>query len=203
MLVASDVAARGLDIPEVSHVFNYEVPISAEDYVHRIGRTGRAGREGHAFTIFTPKETKFVEAINKLIKKEIPVAELEEFSNSARKKTTKSKTTKTKKEEAVKENLSQEAVDAEPINTPQKRSASSTPTKNKDKHKEKEETGRGSRNRQKPVVGLGDHVPAFLLRTAPKATPEKKKSTTPRRRKTVSENNVETAVTETPAAEDI
>ncbi|MCB1379463.1 MAG: DEAD/DEAH box helicase, partial [Alphaproteobacteria bacterium] len=52
-LIASDVAARGLDIPEVSHVFNYDVPTHAEDYVHRIGRTGRAGREGHAFTMVT------------------------------------------------------------------------------------------------------------------------------------------------------
>jgi superfamily II DNA/RNA helicase len=50
LLVASDVAARGLDIPDVSHVFNFDVPIHAEDYVHRIGRTGRAGRSGAAFT---------------------------------------------------------------------------------------------------------------------------------------------------------
>ena len=53
LLVASDVAARGLDIPDVSHIFNYDVPIHAEDYVHRIGRTGRAGRSGKAFTIAT------------------------------------------------------------------------------------------------------------------------------------------------------
>ena len=51
--IASDVAARGLDIPEVSHVFNYDVPIHSEDYVHRIGRTGRAGREGHAYMLVT------------------------------------------------------------------------------------------------------------------------------------------------------
>ncbi len=51
LLVASDVAARGLDIPDVSHVFNFDVPIHAEDYVHRIGRTGRAGRSGKAFTL--------------------------------------------------------------------------------------------------------------------------------------------------------
>jgi superfamily II DNA/RNA helicase len=56
LLVASDVAARGLDIPDVSHVFNFDVPIHAEDYVHRIGRTGRAGREGAAFTlVFAPR----------------------------------------------------------------------------------------------------------------------------------------------------
>jgi superfamily II DNA/RNA helicase len=66
-LVASDVAARGLDIPEVSHVFNYDVPIHAEDYVHRIGRTGRAGRSGKSFTIATRSDTKYVDAIEKLI----------------------------------------------------------------------------------------------------------------------------------------
>ncbi|TIU22876.1 MAG: DEAD/DEAH box helicase, partial [Mesorhizobium sp.] len=59
-LVASDVAARGLDIPDVSHVFNYDVPIHAEDYVHRIGRTGRAGRSGKSFTIATRSDTKYV-----------------------------------------------------------------------------------------------------------------------------------------------
>ncbi len=67
LLVASDVAARGLDIPDVSHVFNYDVPIHAEDYVHRIGRTGRAGRSGKSFTIATKSGTKYVDAIEKLI----------------------------------------------------------------------------------------------------------------------------------------
>jgi superfamily II DNA/RNA helicase len=65
-LVASDVAARGLDIPDVSHVFNFDVPIHAEDYVHRIGRTGRAGRLGKAFTIVTRSDTKYLDAIEKL-----------------------------------------------------------------------------------------------------------------------------------------
>jgi superfamily II DNA/RNA helicase len=67
LLVASDVAARGLDIPDVSHVFNYDVPIHAEDYVHRIGRTGRAGRSGKSFTIATRADTKYVDAIERLI----------------------------------------------------------------------------------------------------------------------------------------
>jgi superfamily II DNA/RNA helicase len=67
LLVASDVAARGLDIPDVSHVFNYDVPIHSEDYVHRIGRTGRAGRSGKSFTIVTRNDTKYVDAIEKLI----------------------------------------------------------------------------------------------------------------------------------------
>ena len=66
LLVASDVAARGLDIPDVSHVFNFDVPIHAEDYVHRIGRTGRAGRSGKAFTIVTRSDTKYLDAIERL-----------------------------------------------------------------------------------------------------------------------------------------
>jgi superfamily II DNA/RNA helicase len=71
-LIASDVAARGLDIPEVSHVFNYDVPIHAEDYVHRIGRTGRAGRQGQAFMLVTRLESKQFKAIEQLIRKPIP-----------------------------------------------------------------------------------------------------------------------------------
>lgn len=66
LLVASDVAARGLDIPDVSHVFNYDVPTHSEDYVHRIGRTGRAGRFGKAFTIVTKADQKYIDAIEKM-----------------------------------------------------------------------------------------------------------------------------------------
>ena len=71
LLVASDVAARGLDIPDVSHVFNFDVPIHSEDYVHRIGRTGRAGRSGKSFTLVTRSDTKYVDAIEKLIGQDI------------------------------------------------------------------------------------------------------------------------------------
>ena len=74
LLVASDVAARGLDIPDVSHVFNFDVPHHADDYVHRIGRTGRAGRSGVAITIVAPAEQKSVTAIEKLIGQSIPWA---------------------------------------------------------------------------------------------------------------------------------
>ncbi|MRG57380.1 DEAD/DEAH box helicase [Phyllobacterium sp. SYP-B3895] len=71
ILVASDVAARGLDIPDVSHVFNFDVPIHSEDYVHRIGRTGRAGRSGKAFTLVTPADVKHLSSIEKLIGEDI------------------------------------------------------------------------------------------------------------------------------------
>jgi superfamily II DNA/RNA helicase len=75
LLVASDVAARGLDIPAVSHVFNFDVPHHADDYVHRIGRTGRAGRAGTAISIVTPPDQKSIVAIEKLIGQSIPLAE--------------------------------------------------------------------------------------------------------------------------------
>ena len=71
-LVASDVAARGLDIPAVSHVFNFDVPVHAEDYVHRIGRTGRAGRAGVSITLVAPSDGKYIDAVSKLIQKDIP-----------------------------------------------------------------------------------------------------------------------------------
>jgi len=72
LLVASDVAARGLDIPTTSHVFNFDVPHHADDYVHRIGRTGRAGRAGTAISIVTPLDQKSMVAIEKLIGQTIP-----------------------------------------------------------------------------------------------------------------------------------
>ena len=71
LLVASDVAARGLDIPAVTHIFNFDVPIHAEDYVHRIGRTGRAGRSGKAFTLVTKGDKRYMDAIEKLIGTEV------------------------------------------------------------------------------------------------------------------------------------
>ncbi|MFY9953249.1 DEAD/DEAH box helicase [Bradyrhizobium sp.] len=75
LLVASDVAARGLDIPAVSHIYNFDVPHHADDYVHRIGRTARAGRTGTAISIVTPLDTKSIVAIEKLIGQTIPRAE--------------------------------------------------------------------------------------------------------------------------------
>ncbi len=77
LLVCSDVAARGLDIGGLSHVFNFDVPFHAEDYVHRIGRTGRAGREGHAYTLSAPEDAKSLAAIEKLTGKPIPRMEID------------------------------------------------------------------------------------------------------------------------------
>ncbi|MDX2236590.1 MAG: DEAD/DEAH box helicase [Hyphomonadaceae bacterium] len=83
LLVASDVAARGLDIPAVGHVFNYEPPRHAEDYVHRIGRTGRAGRSGESFTLVGGGDSKSIEAIEKLIGSKIEAAEFADLPTEA------------------------------------------------------------------------------------------------------------------------
>src|SRR5512146_1234774 len=77
LLCASDVAARGLDIPDVSHVFNYDVPHHADDYVHRIGRTGRAGKSGQAFMIVTPADSRNLDKVLKLIGKDPEEIKLE------------------------------------------------------------------------------------------------------------------------------
>jgi superfamily II DNA/RNA helicase len=79
ILVASDVAARGLDIPAVSHVFNFDVPFHPDDYIHRIGRTGRAGRYGHTYMLVTPRDEKQLSAIEHLTKNKITVKEIGEI----------------------------------------------------------------------------------------------------------------------------
>lgn len=76
ILVATDVAARGLDVSDVSHVINFDIPIVIEDYVHRIGRTGRATKSGIAISMCTPAEAYYIAKIEKLIRQQIPVSEL-------------------------------------------------------------------------------------------------------------------------------
>ncbi|MBI5929530.1 MAG: DEAD/DEAH box helicase [Chloroflexi bacterium] len=76
ILVATDVVARGVDIPQVSHVFNFDIPLDPEDYVHRIGRTGRAGRSGVAITLLTPREKFRLKSIERLIKQPVKLAKL-------------------------------------------------------------------------------------------------------------------------------
>lgn len=79
VLVATDVASRGLDIRNISHVINYDVPENPEDYVHRIGRTGRAETEGDAFTLLTEDDMRRARAIERLIKREVPRRNVEGF----------------------------------------------------------------------------------------------------------------------------
>jgi superfamily II DNA/RNA helicase len=83
VLVASDVAARGLDIPATSHIFNFDVPYHPDDYVHRIGRTGRAGRGGTALMLATSRDGKYVEAIERLTKATLPHRKLEGLAEAS------------------------------------------------------------------------------------------------------------------------
>ena len=79
VLVATDVAARGLDIEDLPQVVNFELPHTAHDYVHRIGRTGRAGQTGHAISLVAPEEEEYLKAINRLLKKDLPVRVIKGF----------------------------------------------------------------------------------------------------------------------------
>jgi ATP-dependent RNA helicase RhlE len=83
ILVATDIAARGLDLSDVTHVINYDIPMTPDDYVHRVGRTGRSDAKGDAFTLFTPRETGAVQGIEKFIRAEIPRRQLEGFNYQA------------------------------------------------------------------------------------------------------------------------
>jgi ATP-dependent RNA helicase RhlE len=76
---ATDIASRGLDIADVSHVVNYDVPQHPEDYIHRIGRTGRAEAKGDAFTLMVAEDSKHVMAIERFISQKIPRVKLENF----------------------------------------------------------------------------------------------------------------------------
>ena len=83
VLVATDIAARGLDIDQLPHVVNYDLPNVPEDYVHRIGRTGRAGREGEAISLVCVDELKLLRDIERLIKREIPKRVIEGYEPDA------------------------------------------------------------------------------------------------------------------------
>src|SRR6516165_10621395 len=159
LLVASDVAARGLDIAGMSHVFCFDVPGHAEDYVHRIGRTGRAGRTGRSFMLAAPEDGRAVAAIVKLIDKEIPLyvipgvdeAELEYDERPRRGPRRAGR-----------------RDDRPAAGTRRDAARSAAPV---DAHKSRRE--RPPRATEVPipsiaakVVGFGDHLPAFLARPA-------------------------------------
>ena len=130
-LVASDVAARGLDIPSVSHVYNFDVPINAEDYVHRIGRTGRAGRNGKALMISMPRDEKNLKAIEKLIQLEIPL--IDNFSFDT-KTNNEEKTPENKIKNASRSSPPKKAVNTSiepPKSEPKNRNNSSNSSENK------------------------------------------------------------------------
>ena len=175
LLVASDVAARGLDIPAVSHVFNFDVPVHAEDYVHRIGRTGRAGMEGRAFTLVSGEDGKYMQAITRLIARDIPVMELQGFtpdeseasdvppadekrSRRGRKDRGGRERTPKRADKPADDRLTApEAKTAAPASKPE-------PQRNESRRRDRREERR--EDREPPVRGMGDHVPNFLLRPA-------------------------------------
>ncbi len=194
ILVASDVAARGLDIPTVSHVFNFDLPTHAEDYVHRIGRTGRAGREGVALSIATRNDTKYLDAIEKLIDEKIAwqgdgsfpeQGEEDEESGKSRKGSRNSRRGRSGKKD--KDSAApREARERKESTASSEASEERKPRGRKERperHNENPEggsrnrtpQGRGRRGRDrddKQVIGMGDHVPAFLL--APIRPPKRK-----------------------------
>ncbi len=149
LLVASDVAARGLDIPEVSHVFNYDVPHNSEDYVHRIGRTGRAGRSGKAFTIAAPREdAKLIAGIEEMLNVKVPwmdepeqtgkavapAAAAEEAPRSERGKRpprTRSRKRGTDEAAPAAEAEAPEVVEAAPVEAPQEAAPAEAPRERK------------------------------------------------------------------------
>lgn len=159
LLVASDVAARGLDIPEVSHVFNYAPPRNSDDYVHRIGRTGRAGRKGESFTIVTPEDAKLWDGVLKRIEKDIEdfepdglTAELDEILARGGDRGSRGRSNDRSRNKGDR--------------TSNRRGGDKPP---KDQGGDERRQSRGERDLLPPapagpVVGLGDHVPAFLQR---------------------------------------
>ena len=213
LLVASDVAARGLDIPDVSHVYNYDVPVHAEDYVHRIGRTGRAGRSGVAISIVTDLDLKHLAAIEKLTGDQIAwigphVSELPHEDRPARshrgersERGDRSERGGDRRrggrgrdpgaegetERAARPRRSEESAEARPpreAREPREERTAETRERNRGPRPERarpprpaDDTGpvragdrpppRSRRDDDRddgPAVGLGDHVPAFLLR---------------------------------------
>ena len=172
ILVASDVAARGLDIPAVTHVFNFDVPSHAEDYVHRIGRTGRAGRSGTAIMICVPRDEKNLEDVERLVKQAIPrldapgdqaapaPAAAERTEGKPRRTRTRRKTEETPAAPA-------DAPMAEKARTAEAKPVDAAKPEAKPEEKPRQDRSRGGRGNDRrdngpKVVGMGDEPPAFI-----------------------------------------
>ncbi|SDR51514.1 Superfamily II DNA and RNA helicase [Rhizobiales bacterium GAS191] len=191
-LVASDVAARGLDIPAVSHIFNFDVPHHSEDYVHRIGRTGRAGLEGTAITLVTPEDKKSLDAIEKLIGQPIAWAEAPVAHGDASDVMSHGPAPRKPRPERSRAGAARRAAPVAPA-APAKperhvaerhvaerhvseRHLASAPAK-PERHAAPEHVpaprpahavhakARRTPHEEPAVLGLGDHVPSFLLRS--------------------------------------
>ncbi len=178
LIVCSDVAARGLDIPDVSHVVNFDVPTHAEDYVHRIGRTARAGRAGTAYSIVTRSDQKYIDDIEKLIQSKIgwlngdlamipdeapgdhdPEARRADHRPARRPERRPATRETSEKSAPAPSRPPQEAPSGRPrpSSFPRSRPEEVRPPPSRNRH------ARGPED-DEVVVGLGDHIPSFLLR---------------------------------------
>lgn len=200
LLIASDVAARGIDIADLSHVFNFDIPIHAEDYVHRIGRTGRAGKSGRAFSLASPDDFRFVSAIEKMLNQEIPrytVEGVDEAAFDPDEMAGKKRRRKPGVENAGRDNAGRERRPApkparppreaavvmdigepQPVAVlPMARPDAPVAERRRFERDDRRDDRRGDDRRRReyrrpmeddePVIGLGDHIPAFLLRPVP------------------------------------
>ncbi len=165
-LVASDVAARGLDLPEVSHIFNFDVPTHPEDYVHRIGRTGRAGREGFAATLVTPAEMRTIRAIQHLVRIEIewlgepPSDDILSSTGRGRRSAPGRRRGRGGEEASAERRGASKPARAKPGEKKRKRQASPS----------RKTTAESGTKKKAPVRGMGDHVPAFMTKPVPSSS---------------------------------
>jgi len=176
ILVASDVAARGLDIPAVTHVFNFDVPSHAEDYVHRIGRTGRAGRSGTAIMICVPRDEKNLEDVERLVKQAIPrldapggqVAPAPVAAEADRTAEKPRRTRNRRKKEDAPAGQDEKPKVEEAIVAEAKPVEAARPEAMADEKPRQDRTrgGRGRGNDRRDngpkVIGMGDEPPAFI-----------------------------------------
>lgn len=177
LLVASDVAARGLDIPAVSHVFNVDIPRNADDYVHRIGRTGRAGHKGEAVTLVSSEDSKALAKVVKLIGKEPAELKLSDDapappSAEAPKAETVEEKPKSRRRSRSRAKPEAEAPteDSATVETVSERAPAQDKPERKERPSRNDRASRQDRRdrheRDLSPVGFGDHVPEFLLRPA-------------------------------------
>jgi superfamily II DNA/RNA helicase len=170
LLVCSDVAARGLDVASMSHVFNYDVPTHADDYIHRIGRTGRAGKQGRAITIATPEDKRYLESIAKLIG--YPIPPIEGFESSAPAtggEEAEEKQAPTKHQPSARRSHNNDrGSKPRAENKPRAEKLSSTtesaPERRPRPDRPAPATNRDDNNSASVPFGQDEHVPAFLLR---------------------------------------
>ncbi|MFC4723934.1 DEAD/DEAH box helicase [Glycocaulis abyssi] len=173
ILVASDVAARGLDIPAVSHVFNFDIPRNADDYVHRIGRTGRAGLTGESITLVTGDDKKSLANVVKLIGGEPETLALDGAPTSAPAPAKAGeaegevKAARSRRGGRARKRAAPEKADSQPPAQPAAPAEDAAPAPANDVETGKRRKPRGKdKGESVKAAGFGDHVPEFLLRSA-------------------------------------